>query len=192
MKDCEMERIRELMRALPVRRAPADLNMKLRVMASRELDRRRREQASGGWLPHRIAVLRVWTNNLLRPLAIPMAGGLLAALLLFAIMAPGLTVNRMVAFDVPTALATEATVQKSVSFDTGEEDIVVDVTIDELGGVVDYSIQQGQRWFANPAIRKSVESALVVTRFAPATIFGHAITGKTRITFRRSRVEVKG
>ncbi len=192
MKDREMERIRELLRALPVREAPGDLNMKLRVMASQELARRRREEASGGWLAHRVGLVRVWTDNLLRPLAIPMAGGLLAALLLFAMMAPGLTVNRMVAFDVPTALATEATVQKSASFDPGEEDIVVDVIIDEMGSVVDYSIPQGQRWFSNPAMRKSVESALVCTRFAPATVFGHAITGKTRITFRRSRVEVKG
>jgi hypothetical protein len=192
MKDREMVRIRRSLRALPARQAPPDLPMKLRVMASRESARRRAELACGGWLPHRIALIRQSIDNLLRPVAIPMAGGLLAAMLLFAIMAPGLTVNRIVHFDVPTALATEATVQKSASFDPGDEDIVVDVIIDEMGSVVDYSIPQGQRWFANPEIRKSVENALVCTRFAPATVFGHAITGKTRITFRRSHVEVKG
>jgi hypothetical protein len=166
--------------------------LKLRVLASQEMRRQRSRRSPKTWAAHQFDLLRLWFNNLMRPMAVPVAGGLFSAVLLFGTMAPALTFNRQTMNDVPTVLSTEATVQTSFSFELSDEDIVVDVTIDEYGGVIDYSIPSGQRWFSDPILRKSVENALVCTRFAPATVFGQATTGRTRLTFRSSRVEVKG
>jgi len=189
MRDRDMERITGALRGLPVVRPPAGMTARLRVVASRE---RRTRQTWKQRLRYQAELLALWSDNLMRPMAVPVAGGFLSAILLFAMMAPGLTVNRHMIHDVPTALATEATIQNSFGYELGDEDIVVDVMINEQGSVVDYSIPTGQRWFSNPSLRKGVENALVCTRFSPATVFGQAITGKTRITFRRSRVDVKG
>ena len=193
MKDRTMEQIRGTLRALPVHSPPRELATRLRILASRErLRNSRRNNLSATlafWLDH----TRLWMNNLMRPLAIPAAGGLFAAVILFSMMAPALTVNRRPASDVPSALATEATLQSSLPVGLGDEEIVIDVVMDERGDVVDYSIPKGQLWFSNPAIRKNVESTLVFTRFTPATIFGQPLAGKTRIRFvRRSHLDVKG
>ncbi len=192
MRDHEMERIRGTLRALPVLAPPLSLRAKLRALASRELGRRRQRDAVRGWLARRAEMCLLSMNNLMRPVALPLAGGLASAVILFSAMLPGVTVNRFPHSDVPTALATEATLQTSFSFPLDDEEVVVEVVIDETGGVIDYSIPKDQRWFADPILRKSVENALVFMRFSPRTLFGQPFGGKTRIKFRRSHLDVKG
>ena len=181
-----------LLRQLPQRGPPPQLSAQLEVMASREAQRRRRRTSLR-------AVLRYWreeaallVDNLMRPLAVPAAGGVVSALVLFLSIAPSLAVNRVVAADVPLSFATEATLVSSFSFDLSEDEVVIDLVIDEQGRVAGYSLPPGQAWSGNPDIVRNLENTLLCTKFAPATFFGVPQHGKTRITLRRSHVEVRG
>jgi hypothetical protein len=128
----------------------------------------------------------------MRPYAVPFAGGLASALILFAMIGPTLQVRRQVTDDVPAPISTEASLESSFSFNISEADVVVDVQIDEQGRVTGYTIPRGQSWASNPAMLRNLENTLLMTKFTPATFFGMPATGKTRITLRRSRLDVQG
>jgi hypothetical protein len=126
----------------------------------------------------------------MRPLAVPLAGGICSALLLFALLVPSFSWVPS-AQDVPIGLSTAATVKSMapIGFEDGEA--VVDVTIDDQGRLVDFNILHGHGP-ANDSFCRSVENALLFTVFTPGTAFGQPVGGKLRLTFRSSSVEVKG
>jgi len=189
----EMRQVRGAMRGLGVRAVPPELATRLRVAASRRALHQRQRSTLQALASHWAANLRLWTNNLVRPVAVPFAGGLLSAVFLFSTLVPMFAVqNRPILGDVPTVLTTEASMYSSVSFGLMEYDIVVDVLIDDQGRLVDYSIPVSQKWSADPELRKSVENTLLCTRFIPATLFGQPASGRMRITLRASRMDVKG
>ena len=83
---------------------PPMLSTSLRVLASRELSRR----SSKGWLDR----VRLFADNLARPLALPFAGGVFSAVILFSMwLVPTYPMRAASGFDVPTVLTTEATVK---------------------------------------------------------------------------------
>lgn len=189
----QLAQVRSHVRALPTPEAPPRLATDLRVLASREALRRRRHASLHSLVQHWLegAVLRI--NNLMRPLALPFAGGLASAVFLFSMLMPNFPVLAIGdGDDVPTMLSTEATLKSSLSFAVLDDDVVVDVLIDESGRVIDYAIPAGQSWASDVRLRRSIENTLLCTRFTPATMFGQPATGRTRITLRRSHVEVKG
>jgi hypothetical protein len=184
-----------LLGALPRRKAGADLNVRLRVMASREAHRRRllgspRELAAEAWWRGKLLL-----DNLVRPNALPVTGGLVSALFLFLSIAPAFPMRQIILNDVPMRVATSATLLSafSISAPSGPpEDVVLDVDVDSEGKVVDYMVAGGQAWTDDPQVRKNLESTLVCTRFNPATRFGQPQSGTVRITIRRSALEVRG
>lgn len=182
----ERERIRAAMRALPRMAPPPDLSVRLRVMASRERQRR-----SDSWLKSLGTSAHLAFDGLMRPLAVPLAGGIVSALLLFALLVPSFAWVPS-AQDVPIGLSTEATVKSMapIGFEDGEA--VVDVTIDDQGHMVDFDIVRDHGGEVNASFRRSVENALLFTIFTPRTAFGQPVGGKLRLTFRSSSVEVKG
>jgi anti-sigma factor RsiW len=98
-----LDQTRHVLRALPERPVPERLAGALRVLASHEYQRR----LYGGALH---ATLRAWrerfqlmTDNLMRPLALPFAGGLLSALVLFCMLVPTLGFQHNFRDDVPIA-----------------------------------------------------------------------------------------
>jgi len=171
---------------------PDGLRTRLRVMASREALRHRRLLNARTFAAYCSERLGLILHNLMKPLAVPAAGGVVSTIVLFALLAPALTVNRNVASDIPTGLTTPASLESSFSFHLTGEDVVVDVNIDEGGRVTSYSIPRGQHWTQNPAMVRGVETTLLHTKFIPATMFGQPATGKTRITLRRSSLDVRG
>jgi len=185
-----------LLGALPRRKASADLNVRLRVMASREA-RRRQILASPATLAREVGWrTRLWLDNLVRPYAVPAAGGVVSALFLFLTIAPAFPMRQQIINDVPLRLASPATLLSAFSISSPGgpplEDVVLDVEVDSEGRVVDYMVASGQAWTDNPNVRKSLESTLVCTRFTPATRFGQPQAGMVRITIRRSELEVRG
>lgn len=182
----------EALGRLPRRNAPREVTDRLRVLASREASRRRSRSSFPALVAHLRDELRLRVDNLMRPVAVPFAGGLVSAMLLFGALAPALTVQRVVRGDVPTNLSTQASLASSISFDLIDSDLIVDVAIDEQGRVASYSIPTDQSWAHDTALVRSVENTLLLTRFTPATFFGQPATGKIRITLRRSQVEVRG
>ena len=182
---------------LPAKTPPTGLRTSLRVIASRERQRRiaRRDLPS---------VLRLWRDrmrlsceDLVRTIALPFAGGVCSTLVLFSMFVvpayPLLTQKlSQHTLDVPTVLSTESSVKSMAPFSAGDDDIVVDVEVDEQGRMIDYAIVAGASVLANGDIRRRLENALVFSNFTPATSFGQPMVSTLRLWFHSSRIEVKG
>lgn len=189
----QIERVRSQIRRMRSRAIPPELAVSLRVIASREASRRRLGEYLGlpGVMMRRF---NLWMENLMRPLAIPFAGGLVSAVFLFSMLIPTLTILRGdSAADVPTMLSTEASIKDSLPLGDTGDGVVVDLLVDGSGRMVSYSIPGGQGSLAdNAEIRRAIESKLVVTRFEPATFFGQPTSARLRISFQRSTINVRG
>jgi hypothetical protein len=136
------QKLRRALRMMPVPVPPADLSTKLRVIASREHQRRRVRSSWAGIWENFKQNSRLWISNLMRPLAIPTAGGFVSASLLFGVLAPSLAVPGVAARanDIPTMLYTEASVKYFIPVGFEPDDLVVEITVDEHGRMMDYSI----------------------------------------------------
>jgi hypothetical protein len=188
----QLAKLRTRLRELPRRAAPPQLSTQLRVMASRERARNAARASLGTMVERWVESLTLTVNNLMRPLALPLAGGLASAMMLFGVLVPQVWHRTAISDDVPTMLATEASLKSTLSFGLADNDIVVDVLVDGSGRMMDYWVVEGQPWAASPNLRLSIEKTLLCTQFTPATMFGRPASGKLRITLRRSHVEVKG
>lgn len=171
----------------------AEVTTALQVLASRaRLEQLRRQDPAARWQEWR-ARAGLWVENLMRPFALPVGGGLAVALLIFALMAPMYAIHdRYGVADVPTVLSTGPSLESTLSFGLSGDDIVIEVLIDHRGKMLDYAIVQGHGWTLSPALRKSIENTLLCTKFIPATTFGQPKSSKLRITLRGDEVEVKG
>lgn len=174
------------LRSLPRLRPPASLNSSLRELAWQHLAARRSLS--------RMDRFRLSFDNLMRPIALPLAGGIFSAVILFSmIVVPGYPVRAAGSFDIPISFTTAAAVKRiSPIATTPSEDVVLDVAIDGDGRWVNYSIVSG----GDPndtALRRSIEGFLLLTSFTPATgSFGQPVAGRVRLTFRTSHIDVKG
>jgi hypothetical protein len=185
---------REALRALPVLSPPRHLLISLRILASRESARRRLGEGLPSPLVRWAVRTRLQAQALMRPLALPLAGGLLSAVILFGLVVPNFFAPHRVSHsaDVPTMLSTEPSFVGMGPFGFGGDEVVVELTVDSQGRFVDYSIPDGQSWFKDPEARRSVENALLFTRFSPGTTFGQPALSRIRITLRRSYIDVRG
>ena len=93
----------EALRALPIRMPPAGLTTSLRVIASRERQRRAASSGFRGLLGR----WELFAKNLMRPLALPLAGGVFSAVGLFSLLIPTYPMRVDNRFDVPTMLTTQ-------------------------------------------------------------------------------------
>ena len=186
----QMQKVCRSLRSLPGVNPPAQLTTVLRVIASREIVRRNSSVSAAALIEDWRSSAHVWMANLMRPFALPVAGGLLSTLMLFAILVPnfaqpaGLSDN-----DVPTILNTEASIRSTGPL-AYTDDVEVELSIDEQGRVVDYTLPASV--MQNPVLRRTIENNLLFTVFNPATTFGRAISGKVKLSFKKSLIEVKG
>jgi hypothetical protein len=188
-----LRNVRSALQTLPPVTAPGDLRTKLRVVASRELSRRRAGVTT--WSEWNDAV-RMWVENMMRPLALPAAGGVLSALLLFGMISPQLAARNTAeeTLDVPTAIFRDPTLTSTPLMGYELEDMEIELTIDNEGRLLDYAIPASHRSkiAISPEVQRSLEQSLLLTRFEPARAFGQATAGKIRLRFRSSSIDVKG
>jgi hypothetical protein len=183
MKD---ENLSQMLRALPRRLPPPAFRSSLRVVASRERQRR-----TYGRTATAMDRLRLFADNLMRPLALPFAGGVFSTVILFSMwLGPMYPVRASSNFDVPTILTTEATVKVTAPI-ASSGDATVDVTVDGEGRMIGYTVLSGDV-SQDEALRRSIESVLLMTRFTPATAFGQPVSGRIRISLHSSHIDVKG
>jgi len=187
----EGDRLRGALRSLPRYKPPAYLSVRLRVAASRERVRQMRRSSLRAWKRSIDERLSLFFQNLMKPFAVPVAGGLISAVILFGMLAPNLAVQRHMTGDVPSTLATSPILQSSMSFGLSDQDIVVDLIIDDQGRVIDYSLPDNKA-IVDPDLLRGLQETLLYTKFVPATVFGLPANGRTRITLRRSQLDVKG
>jgi hypothetical protein len=125
---------------------------------------------------------------MMRPLALPAAGGVLSAMLLFGSLAPAFPTRHRIVHDVPTAFYTQVALDVTYPNVLPDTDVVVDLTIDQEGRLIDYALPYQPAMARDPEIRHAIASHLLFTRFTPATFFFQPISGKIRITL----VNVRG
>lgn len=184
--------VRRALQELPALSPPEQLSADLLVMASLERQRRLNRRSPAAMLAHLGERARLWMDNLMRPVALPFAGGVISALLLFAILVPNIAFSRIHgARDVPTSLFTEAAVKSQAPFGFPEDDFVVEVLVDGQGRMMDYSVTDGQPFGQDLQLRRSIENNLLFTEFHPATAFGRPTWSKLFVSFNRSRITIK-
>lgn len=190
---CERHvQVRSAVHSLPRMEVPGDLKIRLRVMASQQRSLR-------------IGLGRTWwesfrfrLNVLLRPLAVPLAGGIAAAVVLFAALVPTfMHPPRVSASDVPCVVFTQPMLESMGPIGFGAAEAVVDLRIDQQGRIVNYSIVESTGNIT--AVQRSIENSLLFTRFKPATLApnscsdcGVPMSGTIRMVLRSSHIEVKG
>jgi hypothetical protein len=169
---------------------PEALTAKLRVLASHEREHQLARISVRERLRRLVSTVNLAFDNLARPVALPLTGGLVSALLLFGLMMPRLS------FSHPTGG------QEFSTFPTGrivtnpygqvadaDDDFpriepvnsapseflnVVDLTIDENGKIVDWKVVRGE-------ITPDMKSVIIFSSFEPATNMGIATSGKIRM-----------
>ena len=185
----EISELRNGLQRLPRMAVPARLRTQLQVLASHE---RARWNATKT-LPlalHTWAIdLKLAVDNLMRPLALPFAGGLVSALMLFSLLLPTLGFRPSVLNDVPTRFYTAATLVEVAPTGIGSDEAVVAVYVDARGQATDYSVQQGK---LGPEMQAHLTEMMIFSRFTPATWFGKPTNGKVLVSFRRINCVVRG
>lgn len=172
--------LRSLLRKLPPAPVPARLAGQLRVIASHERSRRgtTRWQRTVEWL--QLAI-----DNLMRPVAIPFAGGVVSAIVLFSLVTPSLTIRAADAStDVPFSWwSTQGAMVDTPPFAFQGDETELVLTIDENGQIRDYSGVHGK--ISRETI-DNIGNSLLFSTFDPPTMFGKPIAGKVRVTFKKN------
>jgi len=173
---------------------PPDLAFRIRMEASRL-------RARPSWT--RQIAGRCWLlcRNIVQPLAVPATGGILAALLTFAVLTQSLVVGVQfgsVPGDLPLHLIQPARLENLAPFpvsdleegseSAGAHVIVVEAAVGSRGGVLGYQILSGPD---TPAVRRQLDQVLMFSSFSPQLSFGRP-TSAGRVVLSFSEVRVKG
>jgi hypothetical protein len=152
------------------------------VIASRERQRVIKGRSLGQVCSLWLARTRLTLHDMLAPLALPAAGGVCSAVVLFSMwVVPTYPLRAKIAGDIPTSLTTSV-ISEPFTVQAGLTDsVLVDVDVDDQGHFVDYQVVSGASVVADPATRRRMENLLLFIKFAPATSFGMPMAGKTRV-----------
>jgi hypothetical protein len=162
------------------KKAPPELEWKLRVAMSQSMTRQRP-----------FAALQVRWENALNAFMVPATAGMLSAIVFFGLLI-GFFALPGAGNDVPTMLYTPPTLSMSpfsASMESVNADsIVVEAYVDANGRVQDYRILSAPD--NAHALRSELENMLIFTVFHPATAFGRPTAGRAVLSF--SNINVKG
>jgi hypothetical protein len=169
------ESARDELQALPRRRVPPELALRLRVQLSRQLHR------------NPLTRIRVRLENTLRPLLLPASGGVLAAIVCFCLFMGSRPMPANDIPDVPLQLVTPPRVRElaPIDFNTGDRAVVLVTRIDSDGHVLGYRILSGQ---SSPELMHQLDRMIYFSTFQPATTFGRPTDGQVVLSLRRITV----
>jgi len=183
----EFEGLRKTQQAIamlgPVK-APDDLGLKLRLAISRE-----RARMESRW-SDRFALQ--W-HNVLGPLMLKMSTGLAASVALVGsiVMLLGVAPQAVMASDESgSAMIAPHYLYSATGVGTVEtpgDTVIVVAAVNDRGRVYDYKIVSGP---VDDNVRLQVEQHLLVSVFAPGTVFGAPVRGRALVTF--SGISVRG
>ena len=185
----EFTQVRDSLKSLPPAAVPERLRTQLQVLASRERAQRNATKTVPLALHTWAVNLRLAADNLMRPLAVPLAGGLASALLLFGLLVPTLGFRPSVLNDVPTGFYTAATLVETAPLRISNDETVVELYVDARGQATNYSVQRGE---VSPQMQAELTQMVFYGRFTPATWFGQPTNGKVLVSFRRINYVVRG
>ncbi|MDE3195089.1 MAG: zf-HC2 domain-containing protein, partial [Acidobacteriota bacterium] len=170
-RDCELHyeetrSLRKGLRKLPVPQIPPMVNMRLKVIASRERSRQVVRRDLQSWVSDQISRIRLTIDNLLRPLAVPAAGGILASSICFGAIMNNLHVHPEWDNDVPIGVSSDVDFAEVSPFTAGSQDIKVLLSLDAEGNVTDFSIPQTPKF--TPDEIQQIGNLVLYSAFTPA------------------------
>jgi hypothetical protein len=179
-RDCDLHRseVRSLrmgLKGLPNVQVSPLLGTRLRVIASRERSRQMLRRDLAARLAELRARARLMFDNLLRPIAVPAAGGVLASLFCFGVIVDSLHVRPNWDNDIPIGLYTKVILDDVTPFSVGGQDVMVQLTVDPNGKVSDWSVPSGD---ASSDELQEIGNLVAYSSFIPATAFGQRVSGK--------------
>jgi anti-sigma factor RsiW len=180
-----LENLRAELRRLSRPPIPEDLRARLRVMASHERERRLARVSVSARMDYWAGRLHLCFDNLMRPLALPFAGGALMALVTFSLLVPSLSFRHNLGDQswftqpipesdyVPGVVHGAVVVRSDIEVPEGVN--AVELTIDEQGKVRDYSVARG-------SLTPDLQSIIMLPPpFRPATVLGLPIPSKVKV-----------
>lgn len=163
------------------------LHTRLRVIASRERSRMMLRRTLALRFAEFRSRFRLMFDNVLRPVAIPAMGGLLASFLCFGVIVDTLQFHPDWTDDIPVGLYTQVAIDDVTPFsDCAGKDVLVQLTIDREGNVVGFEVPQGN---TTPDELKEIGNLVLYSSFTPATAFGEPITGKILVHIQHLNVK---
>ena len=184
----QLLQVRVALRAMPRLRTPQKLATELQVLASRERVRQMNHSTWKSMWHEWAARVRLVVDNAMRPMALPVAGGLVSALFLFSMLVPSLQSLRGPLNDTPTGFYTEPSIATTSPFGVSDE-VVVELIINEEGRIVDYAVRDRQ---LSREVMSQIGNMILFTSVNPATAFGYPTSGRLLVSFRRSHIVVRG
>jgi len=192
-RDCqihgaEVRSLRSGLKHLPRVHVPPILNTRLQILASRERARLWARRDFDAFVRELASVARLFFDNLLKPFAVPAAGGILASFLCFGVIVSTLHVVPDWENDIPLGLFSEIMIDEPSPFSCNGRDVMVQLTVDSGGQVTDYALPQDR----NPLPDELLEIGNLVrfTSFTPAKRFGQPISSKRLFLIRH--ISIKG
>lgn len=170
---------------LPVRRPPSIVSMRLRVAASRDRSARLlRLDMAARWKEFRQRA-RLTFDNLLKPLAVPAAGGILASFLCFGVIVNDLHLDPSYDNDMPVGLYRAVTIDELSPFCFEGRDVLVQLTIDRDGNVTDFSVPQEK---PSADELREIGNLVLYSSFKPARAFGQPVSSKILLLIQHSTI----
>jgi len=183
----EVRSLRTGLKGLPEKSVSPLLRTRLRVTASRERSRHALRRNLAARMAELRSRARLVFDNLLRPVAVPAAGGMLASFLCFGVIVDTLHIHPVWDYDIPVGLFTQVTIDDVSPFSVNGMDVVVQLTVDRNGAVSDFEVPQGT---ATPEELKEIGNLVLYSSFTPATAFGQPVTGKILVTI--NHINIRG
>jgi hypothetical protein len=179
-RECDLHRaevrsLRTGLKSLPQKSLSPLLRTRLRVIASRERSRQALRRDLAARMSELRARARLVFDNLLRPVAVPAAGGMLASFLCFGVIVDTLQYHPEWQNDIPVGLYTQVAIDDVSPFSVNGKDVMVQLTIDKNGAVSDFEVPQGTE---SPEQLREIGNLVLYSSFTPATAFGQPVTGK--------------
>jgi hypothetical protein len=192
-RDCELHRkevrsLRSGLKNLPPMHVPAMLNTRLRVIASRERSRRLARRDFQTWLKDQKSRARLFVDNLLKPFAVPAAGGILASFMCFGVIVDTLHVVPEWQKELPIGISTEVAFDDISPFSCGHKDVLVQLSVDSDGKVTDWKLHDAAD--ASPEEIQEIGNLVLYSTFTPAVRSGWPVSSK-RLVF-MSHINVRG
>jgi hypothetical protein len=188
-----MQSMRASLRDMAQPRVPATLATQLRVLASHERARRLSRQNLSTRVAHSMTATRLAFDNMMRPFAVPVTGGLMSSLVMFSLLVPSLSFPHNHSYEPPLAVA-ETDVQwgdpdgKIVGATADHarllpgsaviygNEVSLTLLIDERGRVQDYYLSGGE-------LTEEMTSLILLSQFTPATVNGQPTWGLKQVVF---------
>lgn len=186
------------MRGMALPAVPAELTARLRVAASHHRATVAQRRDARARLEHWGMRIRLAFDNMMRPVAVPLAGGLFSSFACFFFLLPSLSFQHNYGLEPPIMFRPEPAIVAGFTDPDGEiegvnnaklewgssvitgNEVSLTVLVDPSGQVQDWNIYGGE-------LTPEMKSVILFSKFIPATVSGQPTWGLKQLVFSRVR-----